>query len=130
MKTLPIIIAATLAAYTPAIAKDAPVDFTRDIAPILKSTCATCHQVGVEAGRMSLVPKYALSFTVNVPSIEAPALMRIAPGKPDQSYLVMKLEGTQVAHDGTGTQMPFGAAPLSPERIKLIRAWIKQGAKP
>ena len=110
-------------------AEDAPVDFARDIAPILATTCATCHQVGTEAGRMALVPKRALASTVNVPSVEAPGLMRIVPGQPDQSYLVMKLEGTQVAHGGTGARMPFGAAPLSPERIRLIRLWIQQGAR-
>ncbi|MDE2404855.1 MAG: hypothetical protein KGM17_09320 [Sphingomonadales bacterium] len=128
MKTFPLLLAALAA--TPAMARDARVDFARDIAPVLKTTCATCHQVGVEAGRLSLVPKYALGFLVNVPSIEAPGVMRVAPGKPDRSYLVMKLEGTQVAHGGTGSRMPFGGPPLAPETIALVRAWIKQGARP
>lgn len=123
------LLAAVLAA-PPAAARDQPVDFTRDIAPILATTCATCHQVGTEAGRMSLVPRRALAFLVDQPAVEAPALKRVAPGRPDRSYLIMKLEGTQVAHGGTGARMPFGAAPLSAERIALFRRWISQGAKP
>lgn len=111
-------------------AREAPVVFARDIAPILATNCATCHQVGTEAGRMSLVPRRAIASLVNVPAVSAPALKRVVPGKPDQSYLIRKLEGTHVKAGGTGARMPFGAAPLSAERIALFRRWIAQGAKP
>ena len=111
-------------------ANNAPVVFARDIAPILATNCATCHQVGTEAGRMSLVPRRAIASLVNQPSVGAPRLKRVEPGKPDRSYLIMKLEGTQVAHGGSGARMPFGAAPFSAERIALFRRWIAQGAKP
>lgn len=107
-----------------------PVVFSRDIAPILATTCATCHVTGAEAGRMSLVPRRAIASLVNVTAFEVPTLKRVDPGKPDRSYLIMKLEGTQVAHGGTGARMPFGAAPLAPDKIALFRRWIQQGAKP
>ena len=51
-------------------------------------------------------------------------------GDPDKSYLVMKLENTHAKNGGAGAQMPFGAAPLSPDKIAKIRQWIKDGAKP
>lgn len=110
--------------------KDAPVVFARDITPILTTTCATCHLMGTEAGRISLAPRRAYASLVNVASVEVPKLRRVVPGHPEQSYLMMKLEGTHVANGGTGARMPFGALPLAPEKIALIRRWIEQGAKP
>ncbi|HZU65593.1 MAG TPA: hypothetical protein VFF98_18030 [Novosphingobium sp.] len=133
MKTLfTVISAAGLAALAPAAGAEAPAGslFASKIAPIFASNCAVCHLTGEEAGRMSLVPEQVIASTVNVPVNEAPGLTRIVPGKPDESYLVMKLEGTQVAHGGTGARMPFGAAPLSPAEIALVRQWIREGAKP
>lgn len=111
-------------------ARNAPVVYARDIAPILASTCATCHVTGAEAGRMALVPRRAIASLVNVASVEVPALKRVVPGRPERSYLMMKLEGTHVRNGGTGARMPFGAPPLSAERIGLFRRWIAQGAKP
>lgn len=104
--------------------------FTKEIAPILQSNCATCHLTGDEAGNMSLVPGKAIAQLVNVKAQEAPHLMRVVPGDPDASYFVMKLEGTHIQHGGTGARMPFGAPPLSAEKITKIRTWIAEGAKP
>ena len=104
--------------------------FETEIAPVLQTTCATCHLTGIEAGGISLLPKNAIGMLVDVAAIEAPSLKRVVPGKPDESYLVMKLEGTHVNHGGSGAQMPFGAAPLPPETIAKFRKWIAEGAKP
>ena len=62
---------------------------------------------------------------VNVPSQEMPALMRIEPGNPADSYLFRK-----VTHDPTilGDGMPAQGAPLSASEIGLIETWIEQGA--
>jgi hypothetical protein len=103
--------------------------FRSDIAPLLASRCATCHLTGQEAGNMSLIPDKAIATLVGVKSVEAPSLTRVVPGKPDDSYLVMKLAGTHIEHGGTGAQMPFGALPLSKEEIAKVRQWISEGAK-
>ena len=104
--------------------------FTKEIAPLLQANCATCHLTGTEAGNMSLVPAKAIAHLVNVKSQEAPNLMRVAPGDPEASYLIMKLEGTHIQHGGTGARMPFGAPPLGAEDIAKFRTWIAEGAKP
>jgi hypothetical protein len=103
--------------------------FRSDIAPLLASRCATCHLTGQEAGNMSLIPDKAIATLVGVKSVEARSLTRVVPGKPDDSYLVMKLEGTHIEHGGTGATMPFGALPLSKEEIARVRQWISEGAK-
>lgn len=55
-----------------------------------------------------------------------PALLRVAPGDPDSSYLVQKIEGSAAV----GARMPIGRPPLDAEAITLIRQWIAAGALP
>jgi hypothetical protein len=104
------------------------VSFSSDIVPILKSRCAACHLTGTEAGKLSLAPKTAYSNLVNVQSNESEWL-RVKPGSPDDSYLVMKLEGHQLDRGGKGAQMPFGADPLDNDTLAMIRSWIAAGAQ-
>ena len=68
----------------------------------------------------------AASFAslVDVGSLEVPALFRVDPGDPDNSYLIHKLEGTQAV----GVRMPAGGPLLPQETIDVIREWIEQGA--
>lgn len=111
-----------------AAAADAPVSFTTDIVPILKTHCAVCHLTGDEAGRLSLTPARAYSSIAGVPSIES-KYFRVQPGDPDNSYLLMKLEGTHLDHGGRGSRMPYGAEPLGTAELATIRRWIASGAK-
>lgn len=102
--------------------------YRAEIAPIFQSSCATCHLTGKEAGNLEMIPDKAIASVVNVRASGAPALIRVVPGDPDNSYMVMKLEDTHSEKGGTGARMPFGAPPLAPEKIAKIRQWIKQGA--
>jgi mono/diheme cytochrome c family protein len=104
--------------------------YQSDIAPMLTSSCASCHLTGAEAGNMSLVPDKAIATLVGVKAVGAPSQIRVVPGKPDESYVIMKLEGTHIEQGGSGAQMPFGAPPLAPEKIAKLRQWISEGAKP
>ena len=113
---------------TIAFAQAGAPSFSRDIAPILKTRCATCHLTGKEAGNVQLIPATAYANLVGVKSAESP-LVRVAPGKPDASYLIRKIEGTHIAAGGKGARMPFGAPPLPAAQIALFRTWIAQGAK-
>ena len=62
---------------------------------------------------------------VGVSSLQQPAILRVAAGDPDNSYLVHKLEGTAAV----GDRMPFGSPdPLDPAIIASIRQWIADGA--
>jgi hypothetical protein len=51
----------------------------------------------------------------------------VNPCDAESSYLIWKLEGLPGIQ---GAQMPLGLAPLSPEQIAGIRAWIEAGALP
>ena len=72
---------------------------------------------------MSLEAGRTHGDTVNVTSNQSPPLARIAPGDPDDSYLVRKVEGT-----GLGARMPRNMPPLSGAEIQLIRDWVSSGA--
>ena len=54
-------------------------------------------------------------------------MLRIAPGRPEASYLMHKLEGTAGGVGGIGTQMPLGGQ-LSAAQIDTVRAWVLSGA--
>lgn len=102
--------------------------FVSDIAPILKTRCATCHLTGQEAGAMALHPGAAYSNIVGVPAVSAPKMLRVAPEQPERSYLMLKLEGKHLDAGGSGSQMPLGGPPLDGPTLELVREWIRAGA--
>src|SRR5439155_1016643 len=53
-------------------------------------------------------------------------LLRVAPGDPDRSFLLWKLEGTLGPDEGQS--MPRVGAQLPPTLIDLVRRWIAAGA--
>jgi uncharacterized protein (TIGR03118 family) len=94
---------------------------------IFTPRCSGCHTgFGTSLpGVQNLTAGNTFTSIVNVPSIEQPSLKRIAPGDPDHSYLVQKLEG---AAGISGARMPFGGPFLTQAEIDQVRAWVTQGA--
>ena len=99
------------------------------IQQIFTAHCALpqCH-TGPTPQRNQDLSDAATSYAhiVDVPSEEKPAIKRIAPGDSANSYMVMKLRGTQGA--GGGQPMPLNAFPLDPALVIKIAAWAQQGA--
>jgi hypothetical protein len=75
---------------------------------------------------MDLRAGHTFASLVNVASQEQPALMRVKPGEPTNSYVIHKLEG---AADITGARMPFGGPYLDQATLDEVRAWIAAGAQ-
>jgi len=94
---------------------------------IFTPICSGCHSGGGAAlpAAQDLTAGNTYANIVGVASLEQPALMRIAPGDPDNSYMVRKIQGTAGI---TGVQMPKGAAPLSQTQIDMLRGWVVAGA--
>ena len=103
------------------------VSYSKDIQPIFNSYCVVCHQGAGQAG-LTLEPSLSYSKLVGVQSTESSTELRVKAGAPDQSYLLAKLNGTQVQAGGSGVQMPYGATPLPQAQISLIQQWIAAGA--
>jgi hypothetical protein len=96
-------------------------------AKIFTPNCASfssCHGGTSPQEGMSLVAPAAAAI-IGVASTEVPALMRVAPGDPDASYLLQKIERAMPA---VGVRMPPDQ-PLTPNKIEAIRAWIAAGAQ-
>ena len=85
-----------------------------------------CHGGAAPQLGLNLSAGQARATTVNVQSVENANLFRIAPGDPDNSYLVWKIEGRP---EISGAQMPRGRAPLPQDQIDVIRQWITDGAQ-
>lgn len=108
-------------------ASSEPASFRRDIAPLFAKECAYCHmKEGPDAG-LILEPRFAYAMIVGVPATES-ALKRVAPGDPEHSYLLLKLQDRHRAAGGTGRRMPPGWLTMTPAEIDLVRAWIVAGA--
>jgi anaerobic magnesium-protoporphyrin IX monomethyl ester cyclase len=106
------------------------LSFADDIEPALAQGCTAsgCHAAETPAANLVLASGASYAQTVGVPSTQAPALERIEPGEPGQSYLLDKLEGTQASVGGTGEQMPKGG-PVDTELIRDLKYWIGDGAE-
>ena len=95
-------------------------------AKIFTPNCASfssCHGGASPQEGMSLVAP-AAGAIIGVASSEVPTSMRVAPGDPDASYLLQKLERTMPA---MGVRMPPDQ-PLASNKIQAIRMWIAAGA--
>lgn len=94
-----------------------------------RAACANCHNPNGSAFRqvgLDLSSDAAYGLLVGVPSRERPDLMRIAPGDPENSYLVHKIEGRSGI---IGLRMPRSGPPyLTDGQIAIIRRWIELGA--
>lgn len=103
--------------------------WTTDVHPLLYSSCAftACHVKPLLGADLDMeTPEAAAAALPLRPSVQSP-LLRIAPGRPSRSYLWHKLNDTQADVGGFGLQMPQGEV-LTPEQMKVIRAWILEGA--
>jgi mono/diheme cytochrome c family protein len=93
-----------------------PVDFVRDIEPILARHCYDCHGPDLQEGRLRLDARQIVFKGGHA----GPAVI---PGKSADSPLVQRIAGL-----GDEPRMPLDADPLSDEQIARIRAWIDSGA--
>src|SRR4029077_14404575 len=91
------------------------VDFATDIQPIFRTSCYTCHQGDKAAAGLHLDSRTALGEGISGKAI--------VPGRAKDSLILKRLLSTDPR-----ARMPLGTAPLAPEKIALIRAWIDQGA--
>lgn len=109
------------------------ISFSDHVQPIFNQSCAFsgCHgtQNTQPPGKpMVLVSGRAYANIVAVSSLQLPSMDRIEPDQPDDSYLIHKIEGTQVGVGGTGQRMPLSGCCLSQAQIDTIRAWVEAGA--
>jgi hypothetical protein len=97
------------------IGKGAPVDFARDVHPILVSRCSGCHTGERRQGGLSVNTRAELLKG-------GAGGAAIVAGESAHSMLMKRITGNLLP------QMPMGAPPLTPAEIATLRTWIDEGA--
>jgi hypothetical protein len=109
---------AALAALSaaPAARAQGPVDFNRDVRPILSNGCFACH------GPDEKTRKAKLRLDTRDGAVES----AVVPGKPDDSELLRR-----VASKDPDEVMPPAkhGKPLTPREVDVLTRWVKDGAK-
>ncbi len=121
MNVLPVLlIAAALAGTSASAALPAaathPVDFAKEIQPLLEAACVKCHAKGKDKGGFSLETREEF---LKGGDTDAGAVV----GKSAESYVVELVAGLE-----PDSIMPKKGTRWTPEQVGLLRAWIDQGA--
>ncbi len=101
--------------FLPSLQK--PVDFNAQVRPILTQKCMKCHGgVHQQGGLSFLFPEQALDTLDS-------GLRAIVPHSPSQSAMIQRIE-----EKDPQIRMPLEGPALSPQEIKTLKKWVKQGA--
>ena len=111
------------------------VSLSGTIEPIFFDHCSQCH-VFQKRGKLNLTPGASYDELIDVPNLLLydGDMPRVAPGDPQDSYLIHKLLGCDSQDPKWGyTQGPMPpdipeTIPLTEEKISLIWSWVLQGA--
>jgi hypothetical protein len=128
---------ATCTATTrPAIGAD--VSFQQDVLPIFQTSCSfvSCHgsrgHNGIYLGPSGTASDPSAIRAELLQTAEVASMPFVAPGEPDRSWLLRKLEGNYCgvacAGGDCGARMPQNGEPLAPAALTTIATWIAKGA--
>jgi mono/diheme cytochrome c family protein len=115
MRLLPTIFALVFGAR--AVSAAEPVEYLRDVKPILARNCVACHGAKLQMAGLRLDTGEAILRGGKAGPV-------VAPGRSGDSKLIGALRAA------TGMiPMPFGKSPLPDEDIARLAAWIDAGAR-
>jgi WD40 repeat protein len=95
------------------------VSYYKKIRPIFQQNCQGCHQPAKASGGLVM-----LTYADLLKKGDS-GQFAIVPGQPGKSHLIDQV----TAHNGKKAAMPPKGDPLSDADIKLLKAWIAEGAK-
>lgn len=93
----------------------AGTSYAKDVAPILKAACGTCHDAKNKKGKFELT-----SYDTLKKGGKGGA--GFVAGDPDKSILIKEISGDK-------PDMPKKGDALKKDQVDLIAKWIKEGAK-
>ncbi|MDZ4784311.1 MAG: PSD1 and planctomycete cytochrome C domain-containing protein [Planctomycetia bacterium] len=103
------------------VGRAAPLDFNRDVKPILAENCFVCH--GPDEG--SRKAKLRLDRAAAAMSETESGAQAIVPGDPSASEVIARID----AADDDSRMPPIDSRKvLTDEQKQILRAWIEQGA--
>lgn len=108
LRLLPLVLLLTACADPTVTSAPLPtrtVSFASDVAPVLQTSCASCHHDGSSSGGFSLAD--ASSKTV---------------------YAYVRSGATSIVASIQSGSMPRGGGSVSTSDLALIKAWVNQGS--
>lgn len=114
--TLPILLIPALGASKLPPAATTPIDFNRDVKPILETNCLGCHGKKQQQSGLRLDKRQNALRGGDYGAV-------ILPGRSAESKLILRVAGSDA-----GMQMP-PTGPLAASDISILRAWIDQGGE-
>ncbi|MEM7395634.1 MAG: c-type cytochrome domain-containing protein, partial [Verrucomicrobiota bacterium] len=97
-----------------------PVDFSREVLPVLSDSCFQCHGPDANARKAKL----RLDVEADAKA-ERDGVFAIKPGEPENSEIIARM----LSHDPDDKMPPpdLGRGP-SQQQIKTVSQWIQEGA--
>ncbi len=96
---------------------DEPVDFARDVQPMLAAHCHKCHGPAKQESGFRLDSAGALLLGGNSGAA-------VVAGKADESLLIQAVSGSEEV-----AKMPPKGPGLEPAQIAILKRWVDEGAK-
>lgn len=115
-----LIVALAAASAVAAAPPSRPLDYNRDVRPILSDKCFACH--GPDAAHREADLRFDDEASAK---LDRGGYAAIAPGQPDKSEMIRRL-----VSDDESERMPpaDGGKQLTPAEIDTLRRWVAQGA--
>ncbi len=110
-----------LGLQSPAPGADPPVDFNRQVLPILSDNCFACHGPDAKTRKAKL----RLDTKEGAFGELRSGGFAVVPGKPAESALVERITA---ADDEERMPPPKSGKKLKPEQVELLRRWVAEGA--
>lgn len=111
-----------------AVPVQSTIDYQSAIQGIFDNHCIECHSGDPPVpGDLDLSAGGSWSHLFDVQSAQNPAFVRVAPNRPLQSLLFLKVNCDTPR---VGMRMPLGRPPLADDEQALILDWIAAGAPP
>jgi hypothetical protein len=90
--------------------------------------CIFCHYTG-SPNPLDLSNPFGPNGLVNVGASYRGGMVRVLPGNPDESLMILKVRALKADSD-IGAQMPYSFSPLTAAQVDTVRQWILEGARP
>ncbi len=94
------------------------IDYNSQVKPIINTHCISCHGGVKQSGGFSLL------FEEQAKGNTKSGTPAIIPGNSHKSEMIRRL-----LSDDPEERMPYEKSPLKKEEIRILKKWIKQGAK-
>jgi len=101
---------------TPARSDEKKISFEKDVMPIFKANCISCHKADKKKGKLDMS---SYSELMKGGKQGSP----VKAGDPSKSLIIEMISGKE-------PEMPEKGDKLTETQVQVISDWIKQGAKP